>query len=80
MASHVSASNYSHQHYLGEGILLQPPIEVFGHKHYYNNWFADIFSIKKYFNQCFFWDQATIWWNFCHVTYLMTQQIFVMST
>ena len=54
------------QHYLGEGILLQPPID-FGRKHSYRTrcspWFADIFRFKKNFSQHFFWHQATVWWN-----------------
>ena len=51
------------QHYLGEGILLQPLID-FGRKHSYRTrcspWFADIFRFKKNFSQCFF---RTVWWN-----------------
>ena len=54
------------QNYLGEGILLQPPID-FGHKHSYGTrcspWFADIFRFKKNFSQHLFWHQATVWWN-----------------
>ena len=54
------------QHYLGEGILLQPPID-FGHKYFYRTrcspWFADIFRFKKNFSQCLFRHQATVWWN-----------------
>ena len=55
-----------HQHYLGNGILFNSPIE-FGSKHSYGTrqppWFASIPRCKKRFSQHFFRYQATTWWN-----------------
>jgi len=57
-----------YQHYLGSGILFNPPIE-FGKKHSFRTrqspWFVNIPRCKTCFGQLqhFFKYKATTWWN-----------------
>ena len=71
------------QHYLGEGILLQPPID-FGRKHSYRTRY-DHLGLQTFFDS----QRTSVSTSFdirlqcggihCHLIYLMTLLIFMMA-
>ena len=69
-------------HYLGEGILLQPPTH-FGHKHPYRTrcspWFVDMFITRRTLVSATFGTKLQCGGIHCHLIYLVILVIFVMA-